>query len=87
MHHASFMRLAALPLLAALSLLAPGCAGVLVVPPTVGFIAGVSTGPSASNKHDSSISHGLAGAAIGLVIDIALVVIVMSSNADVFSKD
>jgi|GEM_PF-3686622 len=80
------MRLSALPLVASL-VLAPACAGVLVVPPAVGFIAGVSAGPSASKKPDASISHGLAGASIGLVIDIVIVVLVMSSNTDLFSND
>jgi hypothetical protein len=55
-----------------------------IVPPTVGFIAGVSIGSSPSKKHDSGTSYGLAGAAIGLVIDAVLVVVAVSAIDGLF---
>lgn len=81
------MRLASLPLLLPLLLsllLAPGCVGVLVIPPTAGFIGGVAIGSSASKKHDSGTSYGLVGAAIGVVVDVVLVVVAASAINGIF---
>jgi hypothetical protein len=72
------MRLASLPLLASL-VVAPGCLGVLVVPPTAGFIGGVAVGSSSSKKHDSGTSYGLVGAAIGVAVDVVLIVVAVSA--------
>ncbi len=80
------MRLASLPLLASL-IVAPGCVGVLIVPPTAGFIGGVAIGSSSSKKHDSGTSYGLVGAAIGVVIDVVLVVVAVSAIDGIFDKD
>lgn len=80
------MRLASLPLLALLSL-APGCTGVLIIPPTVGFVGGVAIGSSSSKKHDSGTRDGLIGAAIGVAVDVVLIVIVASTIDGLFEAD
>ena len=73
------MRLASLALLASL-MLAPGCVGVVLVPPAVGMVGGLAVGSSSCKRHNSCTSYGLVGAAIGVAFDIVLMFIASSTN-------
>jgi hypothetical protein len=72
------------PLAVAASLvLAPGCIW-LAVPPVLGAVGGaVVAGSKDPASHPSAAGHVLVGGLVGLVIEAAIVVLVVSNNPDI----